>query len=583
MKCLCNVRCRLVKDIDMFGKEPELYYKTRPKKTSWIGRILSVAFVLIYFAFFLYKLIRMLKRVDVTFYDTFTYAAKPPQVPITHDNFYVAFALEDPDSYDPFFDEGVYIPKAYFKRAEMKGDSFEWKEIPLEVERCKREKFGKSYQEVFEHIDLTNRYCFKDINNLILEGHFSYLLYSFFYIEFYPCRNTSESKTCQPIEVIDHYLKNTFISFEIENIELTPKNFKSPTRPRNVDVYTTVGKKLFQEIHVYFEVVDIETDMDWFGFDEFENIKKERFLKYDEMVIMSNLIESDIYKTGEKFCDTTFKLSENVRTQRRVYTKFVTILGDIGGFMEVLFTLFRIISAFAVDILYEVSMVNGLFKFDLEKRNVILKGNFVEENKKIQGLKNKETFEEIEKNNIEELDDQIDNDIPITYIRKKNNHKSNRFKHSKVSVSKIDMINSNSASSKTKTNYKDIIEGINKMPNNIKNIEYNNKRNDIEKDNDKKIINKVRLNRACIYLWFCFVRRGNNINNVLLNEGMDIISRRLDIFNLFEKMNKAEQRNEPLLIKEFSMSDDCKRGLKLVRLETNASKGSKSSKKSNYS
>ena len=483
MKCLCNVRCRLVKDIDMFGKEPELYYKTRPKKTSWIGRILSVAFVLIYFAFFLYKLIRMLKRVDVTFYDTFTYAAKPPQVPITHDNFYLAFALQDPETYDPFIDEGVYIPKGYFKRGEMKGDSFEWKEIPLEIERCQIEKFGQSYQKVFEHIDLTNYYCFKDINNLILEGHFSYLLYSFFYIEFYPCVNTSESNNCKPIETIDYYLKNTFVSFEIENIELTPKNFKSPTRPRNVDVYTTVGKKLFQEIHVFFEVVDIETDMDWFGFDEFENIKTERFLKYDEMVIMSNLIESDIYKTGEKFCATTFKLSENVRTQRRVYTKFVTILGDIGGFMEVLFTLFRIISAFAVDILYEVSMVNGLFEFDLEKRNVILKGNFVEENKKIPGLKNRETFEEIEKNNIEELDDQIDNDMPITYIRKKNNHKSNRFKHSKVSVSKIDMINSNSASSKTKTNYKDLVEGINKMSNNIKNIEYNNKRNDIEKGN----------------------------------------------------------------------------------------------------
>ena len=264
MKCLCNVRCRIIKDIDMFGKEPELYYKTRPKKTSWIGRILSVVFVLVYFAFFLYKLIRMLKRVDVTFYDTFTYAPKPPQVPITHDNFYVAFALEDPDSYDPFIDEGVYIPKAYFKRAEMNGDAFEWKEIPLEIEKCQIEKFGKLYQEVFKHIDLTNYYCFKDINNLILEGHFSYSLYSFFYIEFYPCRNTSESKTCEPIEIIDHYLKNTFVSFQIENIELTPKNFKSPTRPRNVDVYTTVGKKLFQEIHVFLEVVDIETDMGFF-------------------------------------------------------------------------------------------------------------------------------------------------------------------------------------------------------------------------------------------------------------------------------------------------------------------------------
>ena len=33
MKCLANIQCRFLKDIDMFGKEPELYYKTRPKKT----------------------------------------------------------------------------------------------------------------------------------------------------------------------------------------------------------------------------------------------------------------------------------------------------------------------------------------------------------------------------------------------------------------------------------------------------------------------------------------------------------------------------------------------------------------------
>ena len=569
MKCLCNVRCRLVKDIDMFGKEPELYYKTRPKKTSWIGRILSVAFVLIYFGFFLYKLIRMLKRTDVTFYDTFTYAAKPPQVPITHDNFYLAFALEDPITYDPFFDEGVYIPKAYFKRAEMKGDIFEWKEIPLEIERCQREKFGQSYQEVFKHIDLTNRYCFKDINNLILEGHFSYLLYSFFYIEFYPCRNTSESQNCKPIETIDYYLKNTFISFEIENIELTPKNFKSPTRPRNVDVYTTVGKKLFQEIHVYFEVVDIETDMDWFGLDEIENIKTERFLKYDEMVIMSNLIESDIYETGEKFCDTTFKLSENVRTQRRVYTKFVTILGDIGGFMEVLFTLFRIISSFSVDILYEVSMVNGLFNFDLEKRNVIIKANIKDTNSQKSTLRKKESFGENEKSNFEEKE--FDNEIPIT-IRKNANPKSTKATPYKRNTSRSDLAYSNLSNSKNKVYYKDI-EVINKKR--------NNKRNKRDNHDEENIISKVRLNRACIYLWFCFVRRRRIRDNILLDEGMDLISRRLDIFNLFEKMNIAEQSNEPLLNRAYSMSDDGKRRLKFAKLKTETSKSSKSNSSSN--
>ena len=203
--------------------------------------------------------------------------------------------------------------------------------MDLEVERCKLEKFGDIYQDVFRHMELNNFYCFKDINNFILEGHFSYYLYSFFYIEFFPCKNDSQSQHCRPIEDIDYYLKNTFVSFEMEDIELTPKNYKNPIRPRNVDVYTTVGKKLFQEIHAFFEVVNIETDLDWFGFDEFENIKSEVYLKYDETFIMSNLIEEDIYENGDKFCDVTFKLSENVRTQRRVYTKFVTILGDIGG------------------------------------------------------------------------------------------------------------------------------------------------------------------------------------------------------------------------------------------------------------
>ena len=576
MKCLCNVRCRLLKDIDMFGKEPELYYKTRPKKTSWIGRILSFLFVLIYFAFFLYKFIKMLKRVDVNFYDTFTYAASPPQVPITHDNFYVAFALEDPVTYDPVLDEGVYIPKAYFKRAEMKGDVFEWKEIPLEIERCQREKFGDSYQDVFAHIDLTNRYCFKDINNYILEGHFSYLLYSFFYIEFYPCVNTTESQNCKPYETIDYYLKNTFISFEIENIELTPKDYKHPTRPRNVDVYTTVGKKLFQEIHVYFEVVDIETDLDWFGFDEIENIKTERYLKYDEMVIMSNLIEEDIYKTGAKFCDTTFKLAEDVRTQRRVYTKFVTILGDVGGLMEVLFTLFRIISSFSVDILYEISMVNGLFKFDLDKNNVIIKEKRLGKmsplasQRRKEKEKEEEKYQEIEKSpkySAEVKDNNLEEGI--TVVRRNLNHRTNKTTTYKRGDSHKDLTNCIFTSSKTNKAFNQEIEfGNNKSP---------RKGTRQMATENRNIVKKVRLNRFCIYFWFCFVRRGKNTDNILINEGMDIISKRLDIFNIFEKMYKDEQKNEPLLNKIFSMSDECKTGLKLLQLETENSKSSKNS------
>ena len=356
----------------MFGKEPELYYKGESKKTSWIGRIFSILFVTIYFAFFIYKLNRMLKRVDVTFYDTFTYAPEPPAVKITKENFYGGFALEHPITYDNFIDESIYIPKAYFKRAERQNNNFNWQIKELELEPCKIDNFGSIYQEKFKNKGLNNLYCFKEMD-FILEGHFIYDVYSFFYIQFFPCVNTTDKHNCKPLEVIDYYLKNTFVSLQFQDIELTPNNYKIPFRPRDVDIYTAVGKNLFKEIHAYFQVVDIETDMDWIGFDEIENFKSELYLKYDEMDIMSNIIEENVYETGGSLCDITIKLSENVRTERRTYTKLISILGDVGGLMEVVFTIFRIISSFSVDTLYEISLVNNLFNFDLNNKAIILK------------------------------------------------------------------------------------------------------------------------------------------------------------------------------------------------------------------
>ena len=108
MKSLCNSYCQLLKQVDMFGKEPEFYYKGKPKKTSWVGRIFSIIYVIIYLAFFLYKLLKMLRKIDVVFYDTLLYSAEPPSIKVTNENFYGGFALEDPATYDVFIDEGIY-------------------------------------------------------------------------------------------------------------------------------------------------------------------------------------------------------------------------------------------------------------------------------------------------------------------------------------------------------------------------------------------------------------------------------------------------------------------------------------------
>ena len=127
----------------------------------------------------------MLRKIDVIFYDTFIYSAEPPSIKVTNENFYGGFALEDPITYDVFIDEGIYIPKAYFKRAERKGDKFDWQVKELELEPCKLEKFGSIYQNIFKAKNLKNNYCFKDMD-FVLEGHFSYDMYSFFLHSIFP-------------------------------------------------------------------------------------------------------------------------------------------------------------------------------------------------------------------------------------------------------------------------------------------------------------------------------------------------------------------------------------------------------------
>ena len=43
---------------------------------------------------------------------------------------------------------------------------------------------------------------------------------------------------------------------------------------------------------------------------------------------------------------------------------------------------------------------------------------------------------------------------------------------------------------------------------------------------------------------------------------MDLISQRLDIFNIFEKMYKYEQKNEPLVNRIIPMSYECRRNIR---------------------
>ena len=87
-----NIENDFLSDFDLFGKRPELYYKGKSKKASTLGLTLTIIYIILYIAFLIYKFVRMIRRVDVTFYDSYTFQGLPA-INLTNNEFYAAMGL----------------------------------------------------------------------------------------------------------------------------------------------------------------------------------------------------------------------------------------------------------------------------------------------------------------------------------------------------------------------------------------------------------------------------------------------------------------------------------------------------------
>ena len=97
-----------IKKIDLYGKEPDFYYKNNLNKTTWIGRIFTLLYLGVYIAFFIYKIVRMAKRKDVTFYDTNSNGEEIPSIHLNKEIFNAALAFDDINSGLPYMNESIY-------------------------------------------------------------------------------------------------------------------------------------------------------------------------------------------------------------------------------------------------------------------------------------------------------------------------------------------------------------------------------------------------------------------------------------------------------------------------------------------
>ena len=599
MGCKCKCKCKFLYGIDLYGREANLYYKGESEKHTYTGIIFTIIYLVLYGGFIIYQLVRMLKKEDVTFYDAYAFTGEPPKIQLSNDKFYGGFALGNPLTLEPFVDDSIYFVRAFYISRIKQGDGWNIQKTPLQIETCKLEKFGENYRDLFKDKKIEKLHCPTALDQL-LQGHLTYDAYSYFLVKFFPCINSTENNfSCKPLSVIKSYLTQTFVTFKMEDIDLTPQLYNSPVQLRGKEVSANIGASLFKDVHAYFQVVNIETDEDILGFDIFSRIKKEKYIKYDQAIILSSLKGQDIFQSGDSIVDITIQLSEKELTQKRTYPKLIQVLGDVGGLMEVFFSLFRLISSFLTETLYDQSIVNTLFEFDIDKKVVLLKKqknrrfrySIINAEPKVFSSK-KTTL--ISRNNSLYINDdntaQTKGKLNSTLMfKKKNSIKEDIFVSRtkkrkpkfKTIIMKVDSKNSKKEFKSSKNNKMFFNEfDINSCDINSKENMKTNKEKDKEKEKEmekeketnkeqitgmerKGLIKKIKVNRFYASLCFLCARKKKNIQNILLDEGMKIIIEKLDIINLFKKIYRDEKLQSKIETKEeiIDMSEECKKNL----------------------
>ena len=255
--------------------------------------------------------------------------------------------------------------------------------------------------------------------------------------------------------------------------------------------------------------------------------------------------------------------------------------------MEVFYSFSKVVLVLMTDILYDISLVNNLFSFNIDKKVIIIKNLKIKEIENISSGKNEQEKISVIKSPIIDMSssrrdlninmsknliskDSIQNNIIdrnkiskgplISRNLKLSTRRSYKIKpkFSKSSVisnfntygsSEIKRINIVGKNFKSESNKK-IYNNNNTNDYNINNLnitDVKERNTETEKDNkNDKIIEKIKFN--VLYTYFCFLclRRKKNLQNDLLDKGMKLVYQKLDIFNIFKKLYLLDSKSEEI-------------------------------------
>ena len=542
-------------DFDMYSKRTSFFFQKKEKIGSYFGLFLTIVYIIASIALFVYQIILAIQRRELKVYDTTIYAQEMPSITVDANQLYFAFGLEDPQTSNRFIDNSIYVPKIVFiDKLKINDEFVTVDQKTLEYEKCNVENFGKNYQHLFIKDELNSSYCLKDFNyNLTFVGGYKYERMTYIRIRIYPCVNSTENNnSCRPQEDIDHYMSSGYFSIILKDFGLNPSNYTFPVLPTLQDLYTTIDKKIYRNYILNFGVTEIHTDTGLIN--EKKDVKK--YLQYRKELQTFSFRDEKDYYDGKSVILVQLKLDDTIVIQRRSYTKISEILSRIGGYMQLMNTVFLLITSIINKLHCELKIINSIFNFNLKKNKVILKFQTLNESNTIVNSKNIKISlfspKKISPDNIKQLD--IDNKSKNNLIFKDNelgnitsnlniyenkklenrNYSIKLNKNRNIIPTENSKINSTKCKSEMNLHIRE-----NSINFNNGNININNNNDNLyhqDSNNINDFNDHINLN---FYDYFCSNR--NSKKYKLFNIGYNFYRKRMDIVHVFAIISIIEK------------------------------------------
>jgi hypothetical protein len=284
----------------------------------------------------------------------------PMNISLVPDDFFLAFYFSDLNN-NLFEDDTIVSLKAFFySNFIYENGSQSFNENEVELVSCNKTYIKNN--SLIEYSFLSKLKCIKN-TNILLGGSWSesYIYGLNFHVSY--CKNDSLKSDCKSSEQIEEVIRFLYINIYHQSLQVNAKNYNNPIKKFRALSFFRLETTLYKEIEFYLQKHNILTDSGIIFPDFIQthseigilNVNVDVSLNKDNLIALLNLY-----------------LTSDIKIYNRSYIKVQTIFANLGGIINILFLVGKIIITSIMTKNFKLKLINTFFatkNLKLEKVN----------------------------------------------------------------------------------------------------------------------------------------------------------------------------------------------------------------------